>query len=303
MIWLTATLAAAGDGPWALPAGASNVYVGTYYVRFDTVDTQGGAVGLDEGVATNGLVGVLSLGLTEQIEAEASVSAVRSRHLDPGSATCTRPGRPDDFCALSQGFGPGSLSVKGLLLDEAQLRPLSVSVSGRLRSSDWVSEARGRLTALGEGQTDLGAVVSAGRTATMGDTSWYKVHLDVGYWHRLPLEGPPKVPGDEIVARMGSLMAPTGVWAVGPVVDFLLRPSGSDLGQEVDLSNPNGFASLRVGQLKVGGTAAVIGERGVTVSVSGYGTAWAWNNPTDSFVVSAGLGWYRPPGGRASVGP
>jgi len=303
MLWLWTTLAFAGDGPWSVPAGASNVYVGTYHVRFRNVDTAGGKVSLDEGVATNAVVGVLSLGLTDRIEVEAVASVARSRHLAPDSATCTREGRPDDFCSLSQGLGPAGLAVKGVLLDEAQLRPLSVSLTGRLRSSDWVSESRGRLTALGEGQTDVGAALGAGRTATLGERGWYRVSLDVGYWNRFALERAPKVPGDEVVSTFAALVSPTGVWGVGPNVDFLLRPGGSDLGQEVDLSSPNGFASLRVGQLKVGGTAAFIGERGVTVSVSGYGTAWAWNNPTDSFVVSAGVGWYRPPGGRPPATP
>ncbi len=297
-MWITTALA--GDGPWALQPGASSAYFGTYQQRFRKVDTTGGGESLEDGVVTNAFTGVVTLGLADRVEVEAGASFARSRHLDPASLACTRPGRPEDFCDLSQGLNATQLSVKGLLLDEAQLRPLSVALSGRFRSTDWVNGARGRLTALGEGQSDVGAVLSAGRTATLGGRGWYRVSADVGYWYRFALALEPKVPGDDIQANLAALVSPTGPWAIGPNLDLLYRLQGTDLSMDVDLSSPNGFASLQVAQLKAGGTASISGSQGLTVSASAYGTLWAMNNPTDAYVVAVGVGYYRPPGGRGS---
>ena len=294
MIALFLSLAFAGSGPWTLAPGESNVFLGLDQVRYGKVDTVGGVRDLGGGVSAVSLKGVGTVGLRDGVELEAVLPWTRARHQDPSSALCNGPGRSDDFCGVTSSLGTVQVTAKGRLLDEGQLRPVTLSVAAAVRSAEASSETRGRLTAIGEGQTDVGASVSVGRTAGMARAGWYRASAQVGYWYRLPLATGPKVPADDLDADAAFIMSPVKAFALGPAAAMFYRLGGEDLSADIDLSDPNGFASLQAAQLKVGGQVAVFGQGGLTLSAAVYATAWARNNPTDTTTLSVGLGWYRP---------
>jgi hypothetical protein len=70
-------------------------------------------------------------------------------------------------------------------------------------------------------------------------------------------------------------------------VGGLWRPWGLDF-YEVDLTDPDRFAALRVANVRVGGTAVVRADS-VALAVSFLQTVYGFNNPTDTFVVDVGL--------------
>jgi hypothetical protein len=285
--------AMAGDGPWTLQPGDTSLYVGVDQVRYAHVRTNAGVRDLGGGVSAVSAVGVATIGLLDGFDLEAVVPWVRSRHLDPTSDLCTGPGRPSDFCATTSSLGTVRVMAKGRLLNEGNLRPVSLSIAAGVRSSEVASEARGRLTAVGEGQSDVGATVAVGRTAGVAKAGWYKASLQAGYWYRLPLANHPKIPADDLVADAAVIVSPVRAFAVGPAVSLFYRLWGTQLGEDIDLSDPNGFASLQASQLKVGGQASVFGAGGLTLSTGVYATAVAKNNPSDTLSFSVGLGWFH----------
>lgn len=296
ILWLL-SVAFAGDGPWTLDAGASNLYLGLSQYRYQTVKVGGGGTAdLDGGLSSVSATGVATVGLMPHAELEAIVPVTRVRHLHPDGELCTGPNRPADWCDVTTSLANVQFAVKGRLLDEAALRPFSLAVVGLVRSGEAYSEKRGRLTALGEGQTDIGAQVSIGRMASAMGAGWYRASLNVGYWYRLPLDTEQgKVPADDIVASSSMVVSPTRVLGIGPVADFFYRLGGEDLGAELDLTDPNGFAAVASSQVKVGAQAALFAERGLTLTATVVTTVYAKNNPSDTMGIAIGVGWYRPP--------
>jgi hypothetical protein len=64
--------------------------------------------------------------------------------------------------------------------------------------------------------------------------------------------------------------------------------------ETIDFADEDRFGSLRVTNLRVGGKFILRSEKRVSLSLSGYGTAWAMNNPSDVLVVNAGLSFVGP---------
>jgi len=296
--WLI-SVAWAGGGPWTLDAGASNLYLGLEHARYASVRTARGVRDLDGGLTAISATGVATLGLFEGAEFEAIVPFSRVRHQRPDGDLCAGPNRPADWCDVTTSLANVQLAVKGRLLDEAALNPVSISVAGLVRSGEAYSEKRGRLTALGEGQTDVGAQVSVGRTASAMGAGWYRASATVGYWYRLPLDtSDGKVPADDLVAATSMVVSPVKRLGIGPIANLFHRLGGDDLGESLNLTDPNGFAALAASQLKVGGQVALYGDHGLTVTADLLATVWARNNPSDAVGIGVGIGWYRPRGGR-----
>jgi len=293
MIWLL-SVAFAGSGPWTIPSGSTNLYLGLDQVRYDQVVTPSGRRDLDGGISAVAAVGVFTVGVLDGVELEVVAPWVRSRHANPDGELCTGASRPDDWCDVTSSLGNVRFGIKGLVLDEAALHPVSIALGAHVRSGEAYSQTRGRLTALGEGQTDLGASASIGRTGGAMKAGWYQAGATVRYWHRLPLTTTPrKVPADELDADLTAVISPVARLGMGPLVSMFYRLGGDNLGQDLDLTDPNGFAALAAAQLKVGGQIAVYGDRGLTVTAGAAATVWARNNPSDTLVLSVGLGWYR----------
>jgi len=293
----TAT-ALAGSGPWTLPAGARNLYAGTTQTRFTEIkgSTSSSEIGI---IQATTLQAIGTVGLIDGMEVELAVPWSRVNQLERSARVCQSDGRRSDFCASSASLAPLQFTLKGRLLDEGSLRPVTMSAAVSIRTGNTTAHYRDRLTATGDGQTDVGLTTSVGRTGTVGSSGWFRVAIEGSYWYRTPLASPPtssgKVPADQVELSVGGLVAPTKHVGVGPIVTGFHRLDGIDLDDLNDLQpdDPNGFPALAASQVKAGGTLALCGENNITLSISALMAVWARNNPTDTRVLSVGLGWYQ----------
>ncbi len=293
-------VALAGDGPWTLGEGDQNIYAGVDYFRYASfLDGDGDEQHLSTGVTATGLTGVYTLGLANNFEVEIKVplESVRVNRPEEDSS-CANPPRKG-FCETTTGVGDIALALKGNLVSERYVSPVSVSGSIGLRSGEAYAGKRGRLTTLGDGQTDLGAGLSVGRTDILGK-GWYRAAMTGWYYYRfangeVSSNGSTvKVPSDDITFSLTSTFAPWSRFGVGPVVYGFQRMGGVSF-SEADLSTMDGFASLRASQIQAGGELGVYSRAGgPTVSFAVLRTIYARNNPSDTLVVSMGLGWYVP---------
>lgn len=289
--------AQAGSGPWTLPAGAQNLYVGMAQSRFSTLQTAGRVRDLGAVRGTT-LHAIGTLGLREGLEAELALPWTRVVHTDTDRPLCSGAAGPRDLCAPSAGAGPFQAVLKGRILDEGALRPVTLSLSAVLRNGTPTADVRDRLTAIGDGQTDFGAFASVGRTGHLAAEGWYTAAATLGVWHRTPLRdaegGLDKVPANQIDYAVSALAAPTRGFGVGPILAGFHRLGGIDLA-DLDPRDPNGFASLKAAQVKVGAELLVSGADNVSLSLSALQAVWADNNPRDTRVLSVGVGWYAEP--------
>lgn len=285
----------AGGGPWTLPGGAQNLYVGLSQSRFSTLQGDEDVQELGEIQGTT-LMAIGTIGLLEGLEVELSLPWQRTLQMDQASSVCLSKARPRDYCASSTGIGPLQATVKGRILDEGALRPVTVSLAAVLRNGTPTADLRQRLTAIGDGQTDVGAMASLGRTGSLQNNGWYSAAATLGYWYRLPLptDGGDKVPADQVEYAARALVAPVRRVGLGPVVAGFHRLGGIEF-SELSPSDPNGFPALQAAQLKLGGELLVSGDAGVSLSISALQALWARNNPRDTRVISMGLGWYAEP--------
>ncbi len=290
---LSTATSLAGAGPWTLPAGARNVYGGTTQTRFTTL--KGPDTTTEVGViqATT-LLAIGTLGLADGLEVELSVPWSRVNQLEKDASVCLSDGAPADICSSSASLAPLQFTLKARLLDEGALQPVTVSTAISLRTGNTTAHYRDRLTATGDGQTDIGIVTSAGRTGAVGSGGWYRLAIEGAYWYRTPLAThiSGKVPADQVELSVGGLVAPTRRIGAGPLFTVFHRLDGNDLG-ELQLTDPNTFPALAASQAKAGGTLAICGENELTLSISALTTVWARNNPADTRVLSVGLGWYQ----------
>ncbi len=288
--------ARAGDGPWTLNPGELNLYLGGDYFRYGRFhDGQGEVTDLGSPLTAASLTGVASLGLLPGMEVELVVPFESVRANDPESEFCV-DGPRTDWCEATAGIGDVGAQIKGRMLDELVGSPISVSLAAGMRSGEAYSPRRGRLTTLGDGQTDIGAGLSAGRSAGVASRGWYRASVTSWYWYRFPndVEVDGKKPGDEISAAAELTLSPGPPWAVGPAVYGFFRPRGVDVA-DADFSQLDGFSSLRASQLKIGAKLGIFGVRGRTVSVSVLRTVYARNNPSDTLALSLGIGWFSKP--------
>ena len=290
---LLGSTALAGTGPWTLPAGARNIYVGTTQTRFSEITGDAGTADFGAVQATT-LQAVGTIGLMDGMEVELTVPWTRVNHLDPAAGPCESDSLPSDFCSSSASLAPLQFTVKGRLLDEGALQPVSLSVAALLRVGNTTAQYRDRITSTGDGQTDLGLSASLGRTGGVGSSGWYRLSVGAAYLYRTPLAdtGGQKVPADQVEFTVGGLVAPIARVGIGPLVTGFHRLGGLEL-SELEAGDPNGFPALAASQAKVGGELAIRGENEITLSVSALTTVWARNNPADTRVLSVGLGWYQ----------
>lgn len=288
--------ARAGDGPWTLGEGDRNVYVGVDYFRYATFrDGDGDVSPLSSGLTAAGVTMVGTLGLAPGFEAELKVpyESVRVNRAED-DAICQNVPRKQ-WCAPSGGIGDVALQVKGRVLEERFVNPVSASFFLGVRTGEAYANKRGRLTTLGDGQTDLGAGASVGKSGRLGK-GWYRTAATGAYWYRfanVELDGR-KVPADELSFSLTSTLSPWNRFGFGPALYGFQRLDGVDMGQ-VDLSHQDSWASLDAGQIQVGGELGVYSRRGgPTVTFAVLNTIYARNNPADTLVVSMGIGWFTP---------
>jgi hypothetical protein len=267
--------------------------VGLDYYRYSRFRGTGSGSSLDSGLTAAGVTGVWTAGLARDLEVELRLPFESVRANQPEA--CATQARPADWCAPTASVGDLWGDVKWRMVDELYGSPVSWSVSGAFRSGEAYAGKRGRLTTLGDGQTDLGVGTSVGRTGPAG-RGWYTASTEIWYFYRFAngiVDGR-KAPADEVALNLEALWAFHPRVAVGPAAYGFARTGGIAL-QDIDFLDPNGFSALRASQLKVGGKVALFStEGGPTVVVTVLGTAYARNNPSDTLSISFGLGWFVP---------
>lgn len=300
--------ALAGDGPWTLGEGDQNIYLGLDYFRYrsfnSSFSTGSGMehreADLSSGITASGLTGVWTVGLARGFEAELKLPVESVRVNRPEEdASCQQPPRKD-FCEPTTGLGDVGITLKARLVEERYVSPVSLAASLSVRTGEAYAGKRGRLTTLGDGQTDLGAGLSVGRTDVMAK-GWYRVAATSHYYYRFPNNevAGTKVPADEITYSFTSTFAPVSRFGIGPVLYGFERLGGVDF-RDRDVSSQDAWASLDAAQLQVGGELGVYAaEGGPSVAFALLHTVHARNNPSDTLVLSMGIGWYLP--GRSAA--
>jgi hypothetical protein len=286
--------AMAGEGPWTLQAGQHNLYVGFQSYQYGEYDSGGSPAELDTDVIATGVVGVWTYGLFEGLDMELQVPYESARVGNPRSDACRDAPRAG-WCDPTSGIGDLGILVKTRLADEVFRAPVTVSALWGARTGEAYSSKRGRLTNLGDGQTDFGGALSVGRTDVLG-RGWYRVSGEAGYWWRVPnITTPDKYPADELRYNFSAIVAVVPSISIGPAVYGFQRLGGVDLG-EADLSSINGFSSLDAAQVQAGGKLGLHppGSLG-TVTLGILRTVAARNNPTDTLAVSFGVGFFFQP--------
>ncbi len=295
LLVLTSLAAVAGSGPWVVGEGNTSVYVGSEVQRLTRLAIQVGderqVVDVGEGLSAFGLKGIVTVGLTPHLELEGVLPWWRVQANRPDSALCLDLGL--GACRTTSTIGVIELRAKALLLDELFGAPLSFAIGPEVRVGDFTLPTRERITNVGEGGLDTGIFASVGRTGSVGSAFW-SGFLDVVGRYRFPntrtypaFEGSLAVPGPEVGANTEFVVG-NRRFVVGPVATFLWRITGEDWG-DLDLSDPDRFAALRVFNLRVGGTAVVRGPRTISASLTVLRTVVAINNPSDVISVTAGL--------------
>lgn len=289
MWWVLLIAAAqAGDGPWTLSSRDQSVYVGVDTWTFSAFDGgEGDPVDLASPVVGAALTPIWTIGVRPGAEVELRVPIERARVLD--QAACREAAPDEGWCQTSQGLGDVEGHLKVRLLDELYGSPVTLAINAGFRSGEAYADRRHRLTTLGDGQTDLGAGLSIGRTDVLG-RGWYRLSVDGRYWRRL--DAPDRPLPDEVAGAVAAIFTVHPSFSVGPAASGLFRLGGESLAT-ADPAEADLWASLAARQVQVGGKLGVYGQgRGPTLSVTVLRTVLAQNNPVDEMVYSAGLGWF-----------
>lgn len=295
-LYLTSFLAFAGSGPWVVGEGNASIYVGTELQRLERlairVDGERQVIDVGEGLSSFGLKGIVSVGITPHLELQGILPWWRVQANRPDAPLCQDLGL--NACATTTTVGVLEFRAKVLLLDELFGAPLSIAIGPEVRAGDFTMSTRQRITNAGEGGLDAGGFLTLGRTGRLGEGGFWSGFVDVVGRYRFPntrrfpnLSGDLAVPGAELGASGEGVFGSRRV-VVGPVVTVLWRPGGLDWG-EVDLTDRDRFAALRVLNARVGGTAIVRGSKAVSASVTVLRTVASRNNPADVLSVTAGI--------------
>lgn len=287
--------ALAGSGPWTVSEGDLAAYLGAEYQRFSKLATSVGSYGgeplvVDEGIERTGTQLILGYGVRERVDLELRIPLSRVDANRIGEL-CTGVGL--EACKTTAGVGIIDLRGKLLVVDELSGAPLSLALTPELRLGQLTHATRERITNLGEGTTDLGLNLALGRAGGLGAGFWAG-YLEAGGRYRFP--NVDAAPGSELLSE-GELLFGGASWMIGPAYTLLWRPSGVDV-EGTDFTDQDRFARLRVANVRAGGKLIVRSDRRVSLSLSGYGTVYAWNNPSDVFIVSAGLSFQSPLGAK-----
>ena len=293
---LTCFAALAGSGPWVVGEGNTSIYVGGESQRLTRlairVDGERSVVDVGEGVSILGAKSIVTVGITPRVEIQGVLPWWRVQATRPDASLCQDLGL--EACRRTSTIGIIELRGKVLVLDELFGAPFSLAVGPEFRFGDFTLPTRQRLTNVGEGGLDTGGFLAIGRTGGLGSSGYWSGFLDVLGRYRFPntdtypgLQGDLAVPGSELGANAEIVMGNRRVVA-GPVATMLWRPGGRDWG-EIDLTDPDRFAALRIFNVRVGATAVVRGTKSVSAAVTVLYTAAAINNPSNVLSVSAGL--------------
>lgn len=298
MFTLLATLsigAHAGSGPWALSRGDSSVYVAVEAYRFTKLaPVMGGE--LQEAtpggpVQTTGVKAGATIGIVNRVEAELTVPYYRVEASVTGPGACTD--FPDEACETTMGLGIVELKTKWQFADELAGSPLSLAIAPLVRFGAHTSATRHRITNLGEGTTDLGLILTAGRAAPLGG-GLLSSFLEAGYLHRPATQTEPRAPSDELFGTFSLQVGTRQGVSIGPVVSSLWRPRGLDF-DTVDLNSADRFAMIRVFNARAGGGLTIRDpESGTALHLSFLQTVAARNNPSDTWFLLAALSAHNP---------
>ncbi|MCO4746653.1 MAG: hypothetical protein KC912_17800 [Proteobacteria bacterium] len=294
MALLASPAAEAGGGPWTLSGDDLSTYVGVSYTRWRTFLGGEGAeaVKLPSAVTRTDLGGEVTYGLLTSVDVEVRGGIGWSGIGRADADICAQ----DTACDSTLSLTPIRARGKVRLLDELRGAPFTLAVGPEVRFGDFTREQRMRVTALGDGQTDVALFASVGRLGGLGSMS-YSTYIEGIGRHRLAsteILGQ-KVPADEISASGEFLLYPTPNVSAGLAVDALHSIGGLDFG-EVPLDDPDRFTALSVTSVKLGGKIGVRSVQNTTLSISVLGTLYAENNPADFFTVGVGIGSFRASG-------
>lgn len=296
MTWWVAASAWAGSGPWVVGSDQVTLFLGTEAQRIghlavQTAPGERDVIDVAEGVSKFGTKAIGTFGLGNRFDVEATVPwyHVETPRTDHPLCVTLALGA----CRTTEGVGVLDARIKGLAADEYLGAPLSFALGADVRFGQFTAGTRQRVTNLGEGTFDAGPFAVLGRTGGLGAGYW-SGWLEAGYRYRVPntrsypqLDGGRAAPGSEFTASTELILSPRSMFGLGPNVTGLWRPFGLDF-YEVDLTDPDRFAALRVGNVRVGATAVVRG-RSAVFAASFLQTVYGYNNPTDTFVVNLGL--------------
>ncbi len=296
LLW--STPAAAISGPWVVGEQQLNTYVGVDAQRLERLQIRGeGGEGADvidvgEGISTLGFKGIVTLGVANRFDLELTVPWYRVSANRVDAEICAALG--DNSCRTTSSVGVITARGKALILDQIAGAPVSLSVSAEGRLGMFTHPTRFRLTNVGEGTQDLGAVLSVGRDGAVFSNGYFSVHSDLGFRYRFPntrtypqFNGDVSAPNEEYFGEAAFVLSPQLRFGFGPIVTGFIRPRGVDF-LDADLTDVDRLAALRVGSLRAGGTLVVRGDRGVSGSVQFVHTVAAFNNPYVT-VVTAGV--------------
>jgi hypothetical protein len=300
---LLATPTWASSGPGVPGPGEAQVFIGGDAQRFGhlkVTDVNGDAVvvDVDEGISAIDLKGIVSYGILGKFEIEGTlpISHVYANRTD--GAVCTTV-LPLDPCETTDTIGVLVLRGKGLLLDELAGSAITLAVGAEMRHGAFTFPDRERVTNTGEGTFDTGGFVDIGRVGGIGSDGSWAAYLELGGRYRFPntttyesADGTKEVsaPGSEWFGQVNFLLSPTFPIAFGPEITALWRPSGLAW-YELDFYDEDRFAALKVGLVRAGGKVIVRNRAGTSFVLSSLGTVFAWNNPSDVFLVSTGIGF------------
>ena len=294
-----ATSAHAGSGPWVIGTGQGNLYVGAETQRLSKLQIQdsGGAdaevIDVGEGLSTFGLKAVGTVGLSPRFDVQAEVPWYRVIANRPDHPLCDALGM--GACNTTESIGLMSIRGKGLILDELFGAPFSLAAYGEVRIGTFTAEERQRITNIGEGTTDTGLGLTAGRSGGLGSGYW-SGYIDAGWRYRWPttrtypaFEGDRSVPGDEWTGLAEFILSPTPAFGFGPSLSGIYRPNGLDF-KQLDLTDTDRFAALRIANARAGAVFIVRNpQSNASANLSVLRTIAAMNNPTNVWVVGAGL--------------
>ncbi len=290
--------ARAGSGPWTLSEGSSSLYLGTEYrqLRHIAPDGEWFGDGSDLGTSIRFVTvqGVVSYGLLDRFELEATLPWVYAHASRPDAAVCYALGQ--SACGKVESVGLIDVRGKVRLLDELAGPPVTISVGPVLRIGEFGHTTRARLTAITEGQSDVGAFAVLGRSAGLGASGWWSGYLDAEYRYRIPnIEvGGVKIPSDEVASSAQVMVSPWGVVAFGPELFFDARTGGESLATKDD-ADPDRFASLKYTLVQYGGKVIVTSNRRWSAIFGATGTLYARDTASDLWSVSAGISWQALP--------
>ncbi len=277
-------VSAAAEGPWTTPKGLHEIYLGGGMEHFQEFDTGGGDTSeVPYRVYRAGGKLFWRYGFHRNMDVA----------FDVPYLTAYAPDAPEDNGTFAQSTNIEYLKTRLRVRLPSEGLPVELAARAELRTGYLHRESRGRITNLGEGTTDIGATLSAGKMGLFGDF-FYTFALDVGYWYRFPLEtgADGKVPGDEVLVSSFLQFTPAERFGIAVFTDSFWRLTGGDIGDvDVDDSD-NVWAAIRAAQTKVGGQLVLYPSTPwpqLTLSVSR--AVWARNNPVDTTMFEVGVGF------------